>query len=282
MFSAGAFSSQVGAMNERLVGETTMTLHSENIPKDKQEAPVGVEFNICNQVYKFDNIPSNLISSDFFDKYIKDDLNKVEGDEAKKEIVDEAVRVLNILNTLAAEPTKITYFDPDFFKDGVKIYDENDAFRVVTLSHLYETGYLNEPIEEFWKPIDILYFATKDYLKSNNGEDYDTLDLYTHLTEYVSYSEVLSKYFKTLYNKIKSAAEKYFETSYNEIKSAAGESFEDIEELKKGLAHSDYVEWDLRENLSEESSDAMKKRERIFSYICVRCCVTFCFLYGFI
>ena len=63
VFSAGAFSSQVGAMNEQLL-DHEMVPQVQN--KKGTEVPTGsAKVTIGGKIYEFKNIPSDQISSDF-------------------------------------------------------------------------------------------------------------------------------------------------------------------------------------------------------------------------
>ena len=207
VFSAGAFSSYVGAMNEQLP-DPEMVPQVQN--KEEIKVPTGgAKVTIDGKVYEFENIPSDRISSDF-DKYIHDDLRNVTSVEENK-IVEQAVKRLKFLDFFCSR-YDISLIYHNFFEEQVKICDKNDTFKVVKLSYLYENEYLNELIEEFQKPADIFYFVAEELLGSDIVQNNNSRDLFFDylFSNSELYSRILSKHFKTSYSKIEEAAEKYF------------------------------------------------------------------------
>ena len=207
VFIADTFSSYVGAINE---------LKPKIMPQWQQYVPVlpmsSAKVNIGNKVYRFNNIPSDQISSDF-NKYIKDDLeNAQNNEEKKKKIVDNTVYILAKLDDFYIEEVSTKYTILDFFEYN-SVRDENEESHSVKYSTLYKEGYFNNFINDFPKLVDVVYFSAKGYLNINNDIDIDN-EFFLYFegeirgTLFVNFIE---KHFKDLHSKIKGAAKRYFE-----------------------------------------------------------------------
>ena len=84
VFSAGAFGSYVGAMNEIVYGQPQILpeVLTKVQDKEKIKVPIGsAKVTIGEKIYEFENIPSDQISSDF-DKYIE---KNFDGEQNNKE-----------------------------------------------------------------------------------------------------------------------------------------------------------------------------------------------------
>ena len=194
VFSAGAFSSYVGAMNEQL-------LDPEMENKKEIKMPTGgAEVTIGGGTYIFANIPSDQISENF-NKYIEKDY----------EGVKEAVELLGFLDSFCAEGYNAE-FDIDFFLDNVLFTSENTERRV-SLKEIFKDENIGSQklIKDFPKTFDILYFVVKDWSKYDNIEDLKVEDFRLYLINDCVYDEIIIGHFKTFYNKVKPAIEAHFE-----------------------------------------------------------------------
>ena len=207
VFSAGAFSSYVGAMEE--MNPELRLSRDDSMRMDVGMQEVGVNITVGQKKIYLDSVPSDKISNDF-SKYVKNDLEGAE-DEKKEEIIGSVFGILRDLNYLCFENKIQVKTIWDSFEDST-IYDEVEKSSYVSYSTLYKKGYFEDFFDDFPKPFDVLYFMEKDYLKSNNVgciDNYDELALY--LEQGYNCALVIQKHLGALYTKIKDAAKKYFE-----------------------------------------------------------------------
>ena len=198
VFSAGAFSSYVGAMNENANEQSLIISEVSTKVQNKEEikAPTDIaKVTIDDKIYEFKNIPSDQISSDF-NKYVKGDPKA-------------AVDILTDLDKLFSKTNfNLKDYTLQYFFEFSNIHIEKFS---VSFSTLYERGYFDNFIHEFPKPVDILYFIAKDSLKLENSS-YLNNSFFSYLisNNVGLLAEVLRKHFKFLYRKIAFVAEKYF------------------------------------------------------------------------
>ena len=209
VFSAGAFSSYVGAMNENMNEQQILPeVLTKLQDKEKIKVPIGsAKVTIGDGAHEFEHIPSDQISSNF-DKYIE---KNSDGVENNKESEEEAIRLLNLLDRFCAEGYN-GGFDIDYFKDKV-LFTSKSTDRCVSLREIFEDENVDsqELIKDFPKTFDILYFVAKDWSKSKGTVDLNEVDFGFYLIgEYSEYNKVIIGHFKTFYNKVKPVIEEHF------------------------------------------------------------------------